>query len=114
MLSICNLGKVMRFYLAALPVGFFLEYPTKPGRYEYSPFRGEGHAEFSQALKRARTVVCSFTRGWKTVRLLITAEEYIESRWYVQISQLWVRPRALVLLLVWLGIGMVLLLFSQM
>jgi hypothetical protein len=102
------------FYLGGLPVGHFLDAaPAAPGRYPYEPYRGEGHARFADALRQGHSVVCSFTRGWRTVRLVITGEEceaeVPECRWYVTVSEVWRRPRAAVLVLAWLAIGAVIL-----
>lgn len=98
------------FYFGWLSVGHFLDaYPTAPGRYQYEPYRGEGHARFAEALRQGHAVVCSYTRGWKTVRLVVTAEEFVhrvpDCEWFVQISRLHVRPRALVMVLAWLVIA---------
>lgn len=96
-------------YLSGEPVGHLLDEPTIPGRYEYDPDHGAGHVKLTQALKQGKTVACSFTRSWKTVRLVITAEEFIESRGYLQVSEVWVRPRALLMVIAWLAIGIAIL-----
>jgi hypothetical protein len=94
------------FYLAGRPVGSFPDEPTTPGRYAYDPYRGEGRAELARALRQGKSVVCSLTSGWKTVRLPVTAEEFVGTRWYVRVGEVWARPRAVVLLLARLAIGM--------
>jgi hypothetical protein len=103
----------MNFYLGGQPVGAFVESPTKPGQYEYEPHRGEGHAKLAASLKDRKAVVCSFTEGWKTSRTLIAAEECIENRWYIQITEIWVRPRSLVLIIAWLVIGISIFVLSR-
>ena len=87
----------LNFFFEGEPVGYFADgYPTSPGRYEYDPYRGEGHARFARALRRG-PAECCFTWQGHELWLVITAEEFVEGRpgcqWFVRVSEVRTRPR---------------------
>jgi hypothetical protein len=49
------------FFYRKMPVGFFQEagFPKAPGRYRYMPYRGAGHYELGQALRRGEHCECA-------------------------------------------------------
>lgn len=91
------------FYLGRDPVGVFVgpDYPTSPGRVEYDPYRGQGHANLAASLKQGKTVRCWFLRrrGWllpwrNRNYFEVSREDFVvgppggESRWYLELSRL--------------------------
>ena len=84
------------FFFGSDPVGIFCAgWPTETGRFEYDPYRGEGHARFAQALQSGRPVACWHKRGLlQRVHFDVTQEEFIvgeqdqKSHWYVTISRI--------------------------
>ena len=51
------------FFIDGKAIGCFLDevYPARPGRYRYSPYRGEGHALMVAALQKGTAATCRFT-----------------------------------------------------
>ena len=82
----------LEFFLDGRPVGFFErdEYPSRPGRYPYTPYRGEGHALLASALRRGETARCSFSMGRQQFSLAVVRDELVldgpASRWFVDVS----------------------------
>ena len=87
----------LTFFIEGSPVGVFLgeDYPTGPGRYLYSPYRGEGHFWFAKTLRHS-AAECCFSRHGQETWLVITAEEFIEGtpecQWFVQVSEVGTTP----------------------
>jgi hypothetical protein len=83
------------FYNQAGPVGCFRGrgYPTSRGRVEYDPFRGDGHAYLSLAIKDGKSARCWFFRRGKPILLEVIGEEFVEgapgfrSRWFLDVSR---------------------------
>ena len=84
------------FYFGSDPVGIFRAgWPTEAGRFEYDPYRGQGHARFAAALQSGQSVACWHKRGLlQRVHFDETQEEFIvgkpcqKSHWYVTISRI--------------------------
>ena len=90
------------FYLGDAPVGRFRgrRYPTHPGRVEYVPYRGTGHARLAAALRRGEAPTCWFARGGGRVAFEVVREEFVlgppgsRSNWYVEVLRLGESPDA--------------------
>lgn len=84
------------FYIGKNPVGTFcgFEYPDAPGRVEYAPYRGEGHAQLAAALNKEGKVQCWFSQRGKRVSFEVQREEFVldepgsKSHWYLEIIHL--------------------------
>jgi hypothetical protein len=82
------------FYFESDPVGTFCgrAYPQVPGRVEYSPYRGPGHALFGCALVRDGKVRCWFKRRNRKIEFDVVGKEFVSgspisrSHWFVEIS----------------------------
>ena len=83
----------LEFYLEGKPVGFFEgdSYPSHPGRYPYSPYRGEGHALLASTLRRGETARCSFLRDRREFSLSVVRDELVldgpASQWFVDVAE---------------------------
>jgi hypothetical protein len=88
------------FYLEDDPVGKFRgrAYPTRAGRVEYDPYRGQGHAELGRTLARGETPICWFRRRGERVTFTVVRKEFLvgrpgdQSHWYLDIT--WPRRTA--------------------
>lgn len=74
------------------PVGRFVGrcYPTQPGLYRFSPYRGEGHVRFLCTLERGEAAVCWFCRKGKKMLMTVVAEHFVRDmagcHWLVDVS----------------------------
>jgi hypothetical protein len=88
--------KRLMFYIGNHPVGRFRGrcYPTQPGRVEYTPFRGTGHAKLARSLRAGVPAECWFIRSRKQFAFEVVREEFVvgpsgsSSNWYLEISRL--------------------------
>ncbi|HVW03249.1 MAG TPA: hypothetical protein VHB77_23000 [Planctomycetaceae bacterium] len=84
------------FHFGSEPVGVFCGgWPTTTGRFEYDPYRGEGHARFAETLLSGRPAPCWYKRGlFGRVHFDVTQEEFLvgepgqPSHWFITISRL--------------------------
>jgi len=83
-----------KFYIGKDPVGTFCgDYPTAPGRVEYDPYRGQGHARLAEALRRGDVVRCWYARRGRRVSFDVVREEFVpgppggESHWYLELAR---------------------------
>jgi len=87
----------LEFYsgTAGWAVGYFRTrgYPTGPGRYRYSPYRGVGHAWLTRTLRKGLAAECWFLRRGERIPLVVIQEHFHlgrpgkESDWFVEVSQ---------------------------
>lgn len=85
----------LEFFLGADPVGQFRGrgYPISPGRNEYFPYRGMGHAVLALALKSGVHPECWYLRKRQRVHFKVTRDELelgrpgSSSNWYLVISE---------------------------
>lgn len=86
--------KPLEFFNQDKPMGYFRErgYPTVPGRYRYSPYRGVGHLRLVQGLHKGSTVECWFSRRRQKASLVISREDFVEGQceccWYVVVLEM--------------------------
>lgn len=84
------------FYLGDDAVGKFRgrTYPTRPGRVEYDPYRGQGHANLGRVLRRGEAAGCWFRRRGERVAFSVVRKEFVvgrpgrRSHWYLDIAKL--------------------------
>src|SRR5262245_32703627 len=85
----------LTFYLNDAPVGRFRgrSYPTRAGRIEYMPYRGEGHMWMASALRRGESPECWFARRGKRFVFKVVREDFVlgapgsSSNWYVKVRR---------------------------
>jgi hypothetical protein len=84
---------MVNFFFGEQPVGHFTGegYPSQSGRFEYSPFRGMGHANIAATLRRGEVARCWFERDEKRVAFDVSREEFApgepggRSKWYIEV-----------------------------
>ncbi len=82
------------FLIGVEQVGHFLGrgYPTCPGLYRYSPYRGTGHVRLVKTFERGKAAECWFSRNKKRFQLVIVAQHFIRGKagcdWLVQVSHI--------------------------
>ena len=80
------------FFLGKQPVGDFAKgYPSHPGRFKYSPYRGLGHALMAAALRRGEIAECWFERQGKRVAFDVAKEDFVlgpPSSWYIEVRRI--------------------------
>ncbi|MBK1877088.1 hypothetical protein [Pelagicoccus mobilis] len=61
--------EMLEFEFNGMPVGYFEEssFPYSDGIYKYMPYRGSGHYELGQELKKGKNAHCSYNDGGKKV-----------------------------------------------
>ena len=86
--------KRLEFFIDGEAIGRFLNdsYPSKPGRYRYEPYRGEGHAKLVESLRQGTAAICSFSSDAREIAVTITQEIFVpatpESYWFIDIKKI--------------------------
>jgi hypothetical protein len=90
-------GETVDFFIRGCdgPVGVFHapNYPTAPGRFQYEPYRGPGHAAFCQMLHSGRPAPCWLTVLGRRIEFEVTREDFVLgppgcfSDWFVEVSR---------------------------
>jgi hypothetical protein len=84
----------LEFFVGEQAVGHFRTrgYPTVPGRYRYSPYRGVGHLRLARALRRGENPICWYKRRRRKVAFVVIHEEFVHDdrrcAWFIDISQI--------------------------
>jgi len=84
----------LEFYTGGKVVGYFLTdaYPTRPGRYLFAPYRGEGHAILESSLENRNQVQCSFPQENAEATFVVVQQIFIPAKprscWFVDIIKL--------------------------
>ena len=70
-------ARQLEFFYRGMPVGIFREpvFPDAPGRYRYEPYRGPGHYELGQALRRGERCECTYEAVDPIVRFAVIATQ---------------------------------------
>ena len=61
--------ETLEFEFNGMPVGYFEEesYPTSDGIFKYMPYRGPGHYEMGEELRKGKNAHCSYKSGRTTI-----------------------------------------------
>lgn len=90
-------GEEVDFFIrgCAAPVGVFpaSSYPKAPGRFQYDPYRGPGHARLCQVLSDGPPARCWLTIHGRRIAFEVTREDFVlgppggSSDWFVEVSR---------------------------
>lgn len=86
--------KRLEFFLGNEPVGHFRgrAFPQSPGRIEFYPYRGPGHAELVSALRKRKHADCWYLLRGQRIPFKVIREDFVlgrpgsASNWYLEIS----------------------------
>jgi hypothetical protein len=82
----------LNFFIKNYAAGSFRgnAYPSEPGRYRYSPYRGWGHV--LRALEKGKKADCWFRKARRYYEIEITKQEFVVTdlgcKWFVMVSRI--------------------------